>query len=45
MVSIRLDGLIGILQGLCLDDRTAISAALQTGTSPNVTEGGSTWFL
>ncbi|KAG2116471.1 uncharacterized protein F5147DRAFT_768837 [Suillus discolor] len=39
MVSIQLDGLIGILQGLCLDDRTAISAALQAGTSPNVTEG------
>ncbi|KAG1811604.1 hypothetical protein EV424DRAFT_1349622 [Suillus variegatus] len=39
MVSIRLDGLISILQGLCLDDRTAISVALQAGTSPNVAEG------
>ncbi|KAG1818252.1 hypothetical protein EV424DRAFT_1347748 [Suillus variegatus] len=39
MVSIRLDGLISILQGLCLDDRTAISVTLQAGTSPNVAEG------
>ncbi|KAG1908790.1 uncharacterized protein F5891DRAFT_974105 [Suillus fuscotomentosus] len=36
LVSIRLDGLIGILQGLCLDDRKAISVALLAGTSQTV---------
>ncbi|KAG1840264.1 hypothetical protein DFJ58DRAFT_845393 [Suillus subalutaceus] len=39
MVSIWLDGLISMLQGLCLDDRTAISVVLQAGTSPNVAKG------
>lgn len=46
LVSVRLDGLIDMLLGLCLDDRMAISAALQeTGTRQNVTEGESIFFF
>lgn len=46
LVSVRLDGLINILLGLGLEDRMAISAALQeAGTGQNVTEGESVFFF
>ncbi|KAG2739931.1 hypothetical protein P692DRAFT_20881457 [Suillus brevipes Sb2] len=39
VVSVRLEGLINMLQGLCLEDRTAISVALLAGSGPDTTEG------
>lgn len=41
VVSVRLEGLINMLQGLCLEDRTAISVALLARSDPDTSEGES----
>ncbi|OAX32914.1 hypothetical protein K503DRAFT_804816 [Rhizopogon vinicolor AM-OR11-026] len=38
LVSVRLDGLIDILQGLCLEDRSAIAVALLADSGQNISE-------
>ncbi|OJA09521.1 hypothetical protein AZE42_10690, partial [Rhizopogon vesiculosus] len=38
LVSVRLDGLIDILRGLCLEDRSAIAVALLADSGQNVSE-------
>lgn len=42
--SVRLDGLISILQGLRLEDRSAIAAALLADSGEHVSEGESVIF-
>lgn len=39
LVSVRLDGLISILQGLRLEDRSAIAVALLADSGQHVSEG------
>jgi hypothetical protein len=45
LVSVRLDGLIHILQGLRLEDRSAIAAALLADSGQHVSEGESAVFF